>query len=104
MISQGKTVKKEADFSKISLWGGVLILPKKIRMFEGVFIMTDPKWQKFRAFGAISLCKIGIYEPKIAKKIAPSARFPLIKWIFTDSNRKKIVPQARKFYDFGPSK
>ena len=95
-------------------------------MFDGVFIMTDPKWQKFRAFGAISLCKIGIYEPKIAKKnrafgaispcktgiyepqiakkIAPSARFPLIKWIFTDSNRKKIVPQARKFYDFGPSK
>ena len=52
MISQGKTVKKEADFSKISLWGffnfakkirmfggGFLILPKKIRMFErGVFI------------------------------------------------------------------
>ena len=70
-----------------NVWRGFLTLPKNFRMFVwGVFNFAKKNQNVWGGFYNVG--------PKIAKKIAPSARFPLVKSVFMN-------PKTHFFRAFG---
>ena len=102
-----KIAKKIAPSARFPLVKSVFTNPKshtQKRAFGAIspckIGIYEPKPQKNRAFGAISPCKIGIYEPRIAKFFVPSGVISPCEIGIYRSKSEKIAPQARFFYDF----